>query len=139
MLKISVLILFWLFFGVNPLIAQDSKFKAAGFDGIVILGYVDNGGYTNFTGPNISYTHKNSKFLVSALPSLRYRKDTSTPKNSFITPSLGLGLTYTYRFFSFQIPFCYNTKTSSNNGSWKLGVGIGLKLNELKMKKRDEV
>lgn len=59
---------------------QELKVKISVYDGIVILGYVDNGGLSNFTGPNINLVHNNSKFIIGALPSLRYKKGNSTSK-----------------------------------------------------------
>jgi hypothetical protein len=38
------------------------------FDGIVTAGYVDNGAYLNFTGPNISWQKGQSKVLLGMLP-----------------------------------------------------------------------
>jgi hypothetical protein len=136
MLKI---VLLWLFISPCTTIAQKAILKVTGFDGMVLVGYVDNGGFSNFTGPSISLSYKKSKFLLGALPSLRYKKDLSSPKNAFITPSLGIGFTYNYRFFAIQLPMYYNSKNSTNNGKWHLGFGIGLKLNELKFKRDEKV
>ncbi|WP_300666929.1 hypothetical protein [Fluviicola sp.] len=102
------------------------KFKP--FDGVFILGYVDNGVFLNFTGPNISYTNKGSKIILGMLPSLRYKEDRGTYKNSPITPNLGVGLTYCYKKFAIQVPLYYNAKTSTSNGKWNIGIGIGMRL-----------
>lgn len=98
------------------------------FDGVFILGYVDKGVFLNFTGPNISYTNKNSKIILGMLPSLRYKEDRGTYKNSPITPNLGVGLTYCYKKFAIQIPLYYNTKTATSNGKWNIGIGVGIRL-----------
>lgn len=102
---------------------------AAAYDGIVILGYVDSGGYSNFTGPNINMTYGHSKFILGALPSLRYKQDNSTPKNAFVTPNLGIGFTYSYKIWAIQVPLYYNSKTATADGKWHVGLGLGLRLN----------
>lgn len=98
------------------------------FDGTVIAGYVDNGVFLNFTGPNISFTYKSSKLILGMLPSLRYKEDSGIFKNSPITPSLGCGLTYCWKKLAVQVPIYYNTKTATANGRWNLGIGIGMRL-----------
>jgi hypothetical protein len=103
-----------------------SKVKVSFFDGIAVAGYVDHGAFINFTGPNVSLTHKNVKFIVGMLPSLRIKEDHSPgTKNSRIMPTLGAGLTMVYKKIAFQIPTYYNPKTADQNGSWKVGVGLG--------------
>ncbi len=119
----------------TALMAQDTKVNVAVYDGIIIAGYVDHGGFSNFMGPNVNLTYKQSKFLIGALPSLRYKTDHATPKNSFVTPNLGLGFTYTYKNFALQIPFYYNAKTATANGVWNAGIGLGFRLNGLSIKK----
>lgn len=108
--------------------AQDSQINASSGDGMAIFGYIDNGAYINFTGPNINYKSGNSKFVVGMLPSLRFKGDDGQTKNSFITPNLGVGVTYSYKYFAFQIPFYYNAKTALENGKWNVGVGIGVNI-----------
>lgn len=105
------------------------KVKAAFFDGVAVAGYVDNGSFINFTGPNINVTFHHTKLILGMLPSLRIKEDRSEgTKNSAITPNLGAGLTFVYRHIALQIPLYYNTKTSTQNGSWKVGVGLGYSL-----------
>jgi hypothetical protein len=116
--------------------AQEPKVKVSAYDGIVIVGYVDNGGFSNFTGPNVNLVYKHSKFILGALPSLRYKQDNSTPKNSFVTPNLGIGFTYSYKMFAVQLPLYYNAKTATQNGNWQIGFGLGLRLNELNTKNK---
>lgn len=118
--------------------AQEGKVNFALYDGIFIGGYVDNGAFLNFTGPNINATFKNSKFILGMLPSLRFKEDKGTPKNAFVTPNLGVGFTYSYKFWAIQIPLYYNAKTATDNGSWNIGLGIGLRLNELKRQEKNK-
>lgn len=103
-----------------------SKVKAAFFNGVTVAGYVDHGAFINFTGPNISITHQDIKFILGMLPSLRIKEDQSSgTKNNIITPNLGIGLTAVYRKIALQIPVYYNSKTAVENGAWKLGMGLG--------------
>jgi len=115
--------------------AQEPKVNVSAYDGSVIAGYVDKGVFLNFTGPNLNLVHKNSKFIVGMLPSLRFKEDRGTPKNSFVTPSLGIGFTFTYKLFAVQVPLYYTTKTATQNGNWQIGIGVGLRLNALNTKK----
>ena len=110
-----------------PVFAQEDKVNFAFYDGIFIGGYIDNGAFLNFTGPNIHVTYKNSKFILGMLPSLRFKEDKGTPKNAFVTPNLGAGITYSYKMWAIQIPLYYNAKTASENGRWHIGLGIGLR------------
>ncbi|HAO28551.1 MAG TPA: hypothetical protein DCQ68_14665 [Chryseobacterium indologenes] len=103
-----------------------SGIKASFFDGIAVAGYVNHGAFVNFTGPNVSLTHKNIKFILGMLPSLRIKEDRSSgTRNSPITPTLGAGLTTVYKKIALQIPVYYNSKTADQNGKWKIGIGIG--------------
>lgn len=108
---------------------QKTKIKVNVFDGVVMAGYVDQGIFLNFTGPNISFSTKDSKIILGMLPSLRFRQDNSTPKNSVVMPTLGAGVTYCYKFLAVQVPVYYNPKTSTANGRWHVGVGVGLRIN----------
>ena len=47
-----------------PTFAQQDKLNFMLWEGICVIGYVDNGLFLNFTGPNISTTYKNSKFII---------------------------------------------------------------------------
>jgi len=114
----------------TSIFAQKEKVKFALYDGIFIGGYMDNGAFLNFTGPNINATLKNSKFILGMLPSLRFKEDKGTPKNAFVTPNLGVGFTYSYNVRAIQLPLYYNAKTATDNGRWHIGLGIGLRLNE---------
>ena len=107
---------------------KNSKLNVSFFDGIAVAGYVDHGAFLNFTGPNINFTHKNTKLMMGMLPSLRIKQDQSSgTKNSTIMPTLGVGFVVIYKKIVLQIPFYYNTKTSTDNGSWKPGIGLGYK------------
>ena len=108
--------------------AQVEKVKPVFFDGVINVGYINNGGFLNFTGPGLSATYKNSKFLFGMLPSLRFRVDNDTPKNASVFPNLGFGLTYSYKYLSLQVPMYYNAKTETENGSWHVGFGIGYRI-----------
>jgi len=112
-------------------ISKITKVRISAYDGILAVGYVDGGGYSNFTGPNINMTYGHSKFILSALPSLRYKRDNAEPRNTFVTPTLGIGFTYSYKLFAIQLPLYYNAKTATENGQWHVGLGLGLRLNYL--------
>jgi hypothetical protein len=117
------------------LYAQDTKINLLPFDGVLVVGYVNQGGYLNFAGPSITANLNDSKVMLSMLPSLRFKEDQGITKNAFVTPTLGIGLTYSYRAVAFQIPLYYNPKTATQNGQWNIGVGVGLRWNQLKKKK----
>ena len=123
---------------ITSTFAQEDKVSFTFYDGIFIGGYVDNGAFLNFTGPNINATYKNSKFILGMLPSLRFKEDKGTPKNAFTTPNLGIGFTYSYKLCAVQIPLYYNAKTATQNGQWHVGLGVGLRLNELNQKKNSK-
>lgn len=112
--------------------SQESKLNMTAYDGIIVAGYVNDGGFLNFTGPNINATFEESKIILSMLPSLRFKEDKGVTKNTLVTPALGLGLTYAYKYWAFQLPIYYNPKTQSSDGQWHLGIGIGLRLNKIK-------
>ncbi|MBA9074978.1 hypothetical protein GGR22_003155 [Flavobacterium gossypii] len=109
-------------------VPQESKVTFGFFEGTVAAGYVDKGGFLNFTGPNVSFTSGKSKLLLGMLPSLRFKEDKSQVKNSFVMPTLGIGLTYSYKKLALQIPLYYNAKTTTADGKWNVGIGVGIKL-----------
>lgn len=119
----------------SSIFAQQEKVMLTFYDGLIIGGYVDNGAFLNFTGPNINATFNNSKFILGMLPSLRFKEDKATPKNAVITPNLGIGFTYSYKIMALQVPLYYNAKTATENGKWHIGLGIGFRLNKFKIKK----
>ncbi len=105
--------------------------KVALFDGTIVAGYVDHGGYINCIGPSIKYMKKPFSVSAGLLPSLRIKEDkvvAGATQNSLITPSLGLGLTAVFNHIALQLPLYYNAKTSAKNGEWNVGIGLGYKL-----------
>lgn len=126
LLMISVLTLMTL--------AQENKVSWAIYDGIFIGGYVGSGAFLNFTGPNINATYKNLKFMAGMLPSLRFKEDNGIPKNSFVTPNLGIGFTCSYKMWAVQIPIYYDAKSATRNGYWQVGLGAGIRLSALHKK-----
>jgi hypothetical protein len=121
-----LLLLYTTVFSVNA----QQKPQAQIIEGVIVAGYVDNGAYLNFTGPNISWQKGQSKVLLGMLPSLRYKVDQGATVNARIYPALGAGLTYSYQRFVFQVPLYYNPKTASTNGNWQIGCGLGIKLSK---------
>lgn len=111
----------------QPDTEQKTTVRVSIYDGIVVAGYVDEGAFLNFTGPNINVTMNKHKVILGMLPSLRFKEDKSTPKNSFVTPNLGVGLTYCYKRFAIQVPCYYNAKTATQNGKWNVGIGLGVR------------
>lgn len=108
--------------------AKKNTINLSVLDGTFVAGYVDHGAFINFTGPNLSWTHNKSKLLLGMLPSLRIKEDNRKPKNSLITPTLGVGLTYCYKKLALQLPLYYNAKTATENGKWNVGIGLGFRL-----------
>lgn len=108
--------------------AKKNSINLSVLDGTFVAGYVDHGAFINFTGPNLSWTRNKSKLLLGMLPSLRIKEDNRKPKNSLITPTLGVGLTYCYKKFALQLPLYYNAKTATENGKWNVGIGLGFRL-----------
>lgn len=110
--------------------AANTATKPVLFDGVAIVGYVDQGAYINFAGPSLKFSKKPISILLGLLPGLRIKKDKvnpGSPQNSTITPSLGFGLTAAYKHLAVQVPLYYNTKTSTKNGKWNPGIGVGYK------------
>lgn len=104
--------------------------RATLFEGVIVAGYVDQGAYINCTGPAIKFSKKPISVLVGLLPSLRIKRDkvaAGAPKNSMLTPNLGLGITAIYKHLAIQVPLYYNAKTSSKDGKWNPGIGVGYK------------
>ena len=113
--------------------AQDAvkKTQTIAWDGMMVAGYVNEGGYVNFGGPSIKIIKKPLSFGFGILPTMRIKKDKvskEVKRNSIITPTAGFGFTMGYKHLVLQVPFYYNTKTTSSNGKWHPGVGIGFKL-----------
>jgi hypothetical protein len=108
--------------------AREPKVTVASYEGVVNVGYVDHGFFLNFGGPNLNLNINNSKILLGMFPSLRFKEDKGTPKNSLVTPALGVGLSYMYKRLALHLPLYYNSKTTNSNGKWNLGFGIGFKI-----------
>jgi len=99
-------------------------------EGVVVVGYADEGAYVNFMGPGIRLNRHRFSALVGVLPSIRIKEDStpkSAPRNSIFTPSLGLGLTVLYKRVAVQIPLYYTSKTAVADGKWSVGVGLGFR------------
>jgi hypothetical protein len=129
MKSITTIIIFISF--ISSVYAQDeNKIKLTSGEGIVIAGYVNDGGFLNFTGPSIKLIHKPYLVVLGCLPSMRIKEDKvpeGAKKNAIITPSLGFGITFAYKHLAIQLPSYYNTKTATANGKWNLGLGLGYK------------
>lgn len=109
--------------------AEKTSFVA--WDGMVIGGYVDKGGYINFGGPSLKFIRKPWSIAIGVLPTLRIKEDKvakGAMKNSSVMPTAGFGITVAYKHLVLQVPFYYNAKTSVANGKWNPGIGIGYKL-----------
>lgn len=131
-----VLVLTFLHTSVKAQESKDPKLNLALYEGLVVGGYVDKGLFLNFGGPNVNVSFKSSKIVLGMFPSLRFQEDQGTPKNSFVTPGLGIGVSYMFKSLVLQVPFYYNSKTAKVNGSWNLGFGIGFKISGLNKKLR---
>ena len=112
--------------------AQETKIVTSVWDGAIIAGYVDNGGYVNFGGPTVKWVSKPYAIGFGMLPSLRIKEDKDAiaagkPKNQVIFPCLGGGVFFSVKHFMVQIPAFYNPKTGIENGKWNFGLGVGYK------------
>jgi hypothetical protein len=126
LLLISLLLL------CSKIFAQEAvkKITATAGEGVIVVGYVNNGAYINFTGPSLKLVHKPYMIWLGVLPSLRIKNDDvpiGAKKNSVLTPALGAGLTLAYKHIALQVPIYYNAKTATSDGLWHLGVGLGYK------------
>ena len=61
----TLMVFITLFIFSTSLLAQDAKVKPVLFDGVINIGYINNGGYLNFSGPSLSLAHKNSKWIMA--------------------------------------------------------------------------
>ena len=112
--------------------AQDTKIVTSVWDGAIVAGFVDNGGFINFGGPSFKVVSKPYAFGFGMLPSLRIKEDKDAiaagkPKNQMVFPSLGAGAFFSVKHFMVQVPIFYNPKTGLENGKWNVGLGIGYK------------
>lgn len=124
----SLLIIIIFLLQSNLLFSQKTKVSALISNGTIVVGYVDKGAFLNFTCPAVKLQKGSSDLMIGVLPSLRFKVDNGSTKNSLVTPSLGIGFTYNYNSFAIQLPLYYKTKTNTQNGSWQLGLGVGYKL-----------
>ena len=113
--------------------AQDAirkKASVTAWDGMAIVGYVNQGSYVNFGGPSIKLINKPWSFGFGILPTMRIKQDKvakGATKNSAITPTAGFGFTFAYKHLVLQVPFYYNAKTAANSGKWNPGIGLGFR------------
>ena len=118
----------------NTMTAQTpatTKKTLVAWDGMMVAGYVNNGGFVNFGGPTLKIVKKPWSFGFCILPTMRIKEDKvakGAMKNSIVTPTAGFGFTVAYKHLVLQMPFYYNTKTALSNGKWNVGAGIGFKL-----------
>jgi hypothetical protein len=118
---------------INAQKEEKSKAKAAivAWDGMMIAGYVNDGGYVNFGGPSLKLIKKPWSLGFGILPTMRIKEDkvaAGAKKNSAVMPTAGFGFTVVYKHFVVQVPFYYNAKTASSDGKWHPGFGVGYKL-----------
>ena len=109
---------------------KQNKVSVNFWEGMVVGGYVDNGGFVNFGGPTIKWVQKPFSIGFGILPTMRIKEDKvdkGAAKNSAITPTAGFGFTFAYRHLVLQVPFYYNAKTATKNGKWNPGIGIGFR------------
>ena len=123
-----------MFFSISISYAQTvskPKTTIVAWDGMMIVGYVNNGGYVNFGGPSLKLIQKPFSFGFGILPTMRIKEDKvaeGAKKNSAVMPTAGFGFTVAYKHVVVQVPFYYNAKTAGSNGKWHPGIGIGFKL-----------
>jgi len=107
---------------------QATKLTTSVFEGIVVGGYTDHGGYLNCTGPAVKYQVTSFTLMLGLLPTLKFKRERvvgDAPRNAVMTPTLGFGMTAIYQCFAIQIPVFYSPKTSVDDGKWKPGIGVG--------------
>lgn len=109
--------------------AQNKKISTQAFEGTVVAGYIDHGGYLNCIGPAVKYGTQRWSLTLGLLPSIKIKEDKSPVKNAIFTPTLGFGATLTvFKHLAIQVPAFYIPKTTTNNGKWTLGFGLGYKI-----------
>jgi len=119
------------FSSINAQTPPKTKATMVAWDGMIVAGYVNDGGFINFGGPSLKLIKKPWSFGIGFLPSLRIKEDNvaaGSKKNSAVMPAAGFGFTLLYKHLVLQVPFYYNAKTATSNGKWHPGIGIGYKL-----------
>ncbi len=110
--------------------APSVKTTLVAWDGMMVVGYVNNGAFINFGGPSLKFVRKPWILGFGILPTMRIKEDKvpkDSKKNSPVTPTAGFGATVAYKRIVLQVPFYYNPKTTASDGKWYPGVGIGFK------------
>ncbi len=128
---ICIVVTFFSFSSINAQAPPKTKATMVAWDGMIVAGYVNDGGYVNFCGPSLKLINKPWSFGIGILPSVRIKEDkvaAGAKKNSAVMPSAGFGFTMAYKHLVVQVPFYYNAKTAASNGKWLPGFGIGYKL-----------
>jgi hypothetical protein len=118
------------YFNMHAQQNNPAKTTTSVWDGMIVAGYVNDGGYVNFGGPSVRFTKKPFSIGLGMLPSLRFKKDKvaeGAKKNSTVTPTAGIGICLVYKHLVVQVPFYYNAKSAASDGAWKTGIGIGYK------------
>lgn len=119
------------FNSLNAQTPEKVKPSLVGWDGMMVVGYVDNGAYVNFGGPSVRIVKKPFTIGFGILPTMRIKEDDvpkGSPKNSAIMPTAGFGFTFVFKKLALQVPVYYNAKTSTKSGRWNPGIGLGFKL-----------
>jgi hypothetical protein len=129
--NVCIAIMLCLFNSVNAQSSAAKKTSVVAWDGMMVVGYVNQGSYVNFGGPSIKFIKKPWSFGFGILPTMRIKEDKvpkGATKNSIVSPTAGFGFTIVYKHLVLQVPFYYNTKTAATNGKWNPGIGLGFKL-----------
>jgi hypothetical protein len=89
--------------------------------GLAIVATDGESAYFTMGGPGIKLARDGWHLGVYMLPSLRYKKDATTPD---ITPLLGTGIVMGRKRIVLSIPFYYFSSTKE----WSVAAGIGVKI-----------
>ncbi len=115
---------------LTKIYCQEKTVSTTIWDGVAVVGYVDQGAFVNFGGPAVKVVFKPYVMTFGMLPSLKIKEDKVNPgqtKNDALTPTLGFGLGFSYKHILLQIPAFYSPKNATSNGKWNLGIGLGYK------------
>lgn len=125
---ICIVLTVFSFSSINAQTPPKTKATMVAWDGMIVAGYVNDGGFINFGGPSLKLIKKPWSFGFGILPSVRIKEDNvaaGAKKNSAVMPTAGFGFTLLYKHLVLQVPFYYNAKTATSNGKWHPGIGIG--------------